>query len=188
MTLLGFFVAGASLLVAAGLAKAVRPTDTSNALAATFGWWAPRPGRWIVRGAAGLEAGLGMSALWLPLRPVAAAVAASYLAFAVFVVIARQRGGPLATCGCFAGTDTPATRKHAVINSALALACGFVAWRATGTDSSLVSALRQQYAGGLLLVPLGAGLAGCVYLVLVPLARLEALRKPRAGSARVTAQ
>ena len=58
-------------------------------------------------------------------RPVTAAlVALSYLCFFGIVAVARRRGGPLATCGCFGRPDTPPTALHLVIDLALAVTAG----------------------------------------------------------------
>ena len=52
-------------------------------------------------------------------RPVPALlVAASYAAFTAFVLLARSRGGVLASCGCFGRADTPPTTTHVVVTAA----------------------------------------------------------------------
>jgi hypothetical protein len=119
------------LLVVAGVTKAVLPPDSALALAGLAprlaGVAAP-----IVRVVAALEAGIGAVALvWVSPLP-AVAVAASYVAFAAFVLAARRRGGPLATCGCFGGIDTPPTVTHAVIDVLAAGSAAAVALRAPG--------------------------------------------------------
>ena len=43
------------------------------------------------------------------------------------VAVARWRGGPLATCGCFGRPDTPPTALHLVLDLALAVAAAAVA-------------------------------------------------------------
>jgi hypothetical protein len=115
----------ALLLVAAGLAKLARPSNTARAL---------RVPAAVVRGAASAEAVLGVLALARAGgRVTAALVAFSYLAFACFVAVAMIQGRPLATCGCFGEPDTPPTLLHVIIDAALAAGCAHAA--TTGTTA-----------------------------------------------------
>jgi hypothetical protein len=109
-----------------------------------------------------------------PQRILAGLVAASYVAFTLFVLYARHRGGALATCGCFGSPDTAATVLHAVVDAALAAAAAGVAVAApTGT---IVAVLGRQRFDGLPLLAAGLLTAALAYAVLSPLARLAALR------------
>jgi hypothetical protein len=126
MALLGIYLVAAGLLALAGVAKALRPADTARALVIlAAGGRAARAVTlprlvWVVRVAAAAEGALGIVGLAYPHAVVAALVAASYVAFAAFVLYARAQGGALATCGCFGSPDTPPTVLHAVIDACLA--------------------------------------------------------------------
>lgn len=182
MSLLGVYLAGCALLVVAGLAKAWRPETTARALAGAHPRLGGRPLAVAVRTAAAAEAALGLVAAAWPRPPAATAVAASYAAFTGYVLWTRHRGGVLATCGCFATPDTPATALHAVVDAAVAVAAAVVAARPPGPD--LPAVLGAQPAAG---VPLVAGTAVAAwlgFLVLSALPRLQAARRPPAGGAR----
>ncbi|MHB1929182.1 MAG: MauE/DoxX family redox-associated membrane protein [Acidimicrobiales bacterium] len=171
---LGLYLAAATLLVAAGVAKAARPGDTARALGASLRWWPRRRSDLVVRVAATGEAALGAAALAWPARPIATAVALSFACFTMFVVIARRRGGALATCGCFGRPDTPPTIAHLVVDGAAAAAAAGVA--AAGPPGTVAAVLARQWAHGWPVLA-GAGVAAWLaYLVLVPLTRLGALR------------
>jgi hypothetical protein len=172
--LFGPYLAAAALLAVAGAAKAARPYDTARALAAGVPGWPARGGAVVVRVGAGVEAALGLVALAWPARPVAAAVAVSYAIFAGFVVFARARGGPLATCGCFGSPDTPPTILHVVVNLVATGAGGAVA--AAGLHGASTVVLGHSYAHGVPLAIAAALTAWLAYLALVPLARLGDLR------------
>ena len=181
MQLFGLYLVAASLLVGAGVAKAIRPDDTARALATLV----PRPARGVatlrrvrtaVRAGAFIEAALGVLALALP-RPVTAAlVAFSYAAFAVVVGYAVAHEGALASCGCFGRPDTPATLTHALINLGLAAACAAVAFGAPDTGS-VVTVLAHQPLAGVPLLFLSAVGVGVTYLALSVLPALEAARR-----------
>ncbi len=77
----------------------------------------------VVRAGALAEAALGAVALAFPRPATGALVALSYLCFfGVVGLVARRRGGPLATCGCFGRPDTPPTVLHLVLDLVLAAA------------------------------------------------------------------
>lgn len=174
MELIGPYLAGAALLVVAGLAKVVRPEDTARALALLVG----RPLRALraaVRIGAVAEVVVGVVALVLPRTVPASLVAASYAGFAVVTVVVRARGGPLASCGCFGTPDTPATRLHVVVDLGLAAAAGAVA--ASGSASgTLASVLARQPGHG---VPLVLVSAACAWLAFLALSRLSVLQGAR---------
>jgi methylamine utilization protein MauE len=185
--LIGPYLVAAGLLVIAGVAKAARPDDTARALAAL----APRravslgSARVAVRAGALAEAALGVVALVAP-RPVTAAlVALSYAAFAVVVSYARQRGGPLATCGCFGRPDTPPTAVHVVLDLALAGCAALVAADAPA-GGTLAAVLGHQPWAGLPLLFVSAVALWLTLLALSALGGLEGARR-LVGSGRTGA-
>jgi hypothetical protein len=180
MALLGIYLVACGLLALAGAAKAARPGDTARALwelasAARSGSRVRLTGLvWVVRVLAAIEGALGVAGLVYPHRPIAVVVTFSYLAFAVFVLYARARGGSLATCGCFGSPDTPPTVLHALVDVALASgALGLVVASPAGT---IVGVLEGQAFDGWPLVAASAVTGVLAFAVMSPLARLAALR------------
>jgi hypothetical protein len=171
--LIGLYLVGCGLLVAAGTAKAIHPDDTARALAATVPLGLPTMRR-LVRAGAVAEAVLGVTALVLPRPWSAGLVALSFATFAVFVAYARSAGGAIASCGCFGTPDTPATLAHVTVNAALAVAAAVVAW--TAPSGTLVSVLSHQPLHGVPLVVVSALCAWLAYLVVSVLAALQAAR------------
>jgi hypothetical protein len=106
----------ALLLAFAGAAKAVDPAMTVGALRALG---LPASRTWVRVGAAGelvvglLAAAGGWAWIWW-------LVAASYLAFAAFVIAALRAGTMVGSCGCFGRDDTPPHPVHVVVDIALA--------------------------------------------------------------------
>jgi hypothetical protein len=176
MTLAGPYLVACFLLVAAGVAKAARPSDTARALHDLVPAVPPAVAPVAVRVLACAEAVLGAAALVAPVRAVAAAVGASYFVFSVVVAYARRRGGPLASCGCFGTPDTPATRLHLVVDLVLA-ASGAVA-AATLRQGAAFAELSGQPLHGVPLVLSAAVGAAVVVVALGPAARLGAVRTP----------
>jgi uncharacterized protein YjeT (DUF2065 family) len=172
--LIGPYLAACLLLVVAGVAKAVRPTDTVRAVAAVvpMALAAIRP---LVRTGAVAEAAVGTVALAHPSPVTAGLVALSYLGLASFVAVVLARGGPLATCGCFGKPDTPATRLHVVVNFALAGSAATVA--ATVNPGWLPALLAAQPWHGVPLVLLSLLCAWLSFLALSRLAELSAARR-----------
>jgi hypothetical protein len=79
---------------------------------------------------AALEIVLGAGGLFAPVTAVAAAVAAIYLGFAVFLVSLLARGVAAESCGCAGTTDVPPSWLHVVLDVAgVAAALGFAALR-----------------------------------------------------------
>ncbi len=193
MELIGLYLIAAALLVAAGIAKAVRPDDTARAVSALLPrGCAPsqRRLRGAVRAGALAEAMLGLVALVVP-RPVTAAlVALSYALFAIVVAFARMRGGPLATCGCFGRPDTPATRLHVAVNLALAGAAAVVAAAGVPNGGSIATLLAHQPWAGLPLLFVSAVGLWLTFLALSALAALEGARRlvQPAATRRVTSR
>ncbi len=184
MELIGPYLAACVLLVAAGVAKALRPADTARAVAGAFPFAFPlRLMRGVVRSGAALEAALGAAALLRPGPATAGLVAASYLLFALYVAAVSARGGPLSSCGCFGTPDTPATPLHAVVDLFLAGSSALVA--ATVASGTLPGLLSGQPWRGVPLVLLSLLCAWLVAMTLGSLARLGAARR-RLGIIRGT--
>lgn len=114
--LTGPALVAAALLVVAGAAKVADPANTVGALRALG-----LPGSdLLVRAGAAAEAALGAAALVVGSSVVWALVAASYVAFAVFVGAALRAGTMVGTCGCFGHEDTPPHPVHVVLDVLLA--------------------------------------------------------------------
>jgi hypothetical protein len=173
LELIGLYLVGCALLVLAGVAKVFRPDDTARALSAVIPLPLART-RPLVRAGAIAEAALGAVALIYPRTATAGLVALSYAAFAVFVLVARAKGGAIANCGCFGTPDTPATVLHVLINLGLLVAGVVVA--ATGPSGTIVSILSTQPLHGLPLVLVSAL---CVWLSLLAISVLGGLQAVR---------
>ena len=170
----GPFLAAAALLVLAGAAKAADPLPLVRALtSAGLSGRAPRLAPWVRVAAAG-EAALGVWAIASGSRAAALAVAGSYAGFTGFVLLARARGGVLASCGCFGKADTPPTVTHAVVTAAAAAVALAVAVRPYGDLSGL---LAGSPAGGVALLAATAAVAVTAYAVLAVLPLVEAARR-----------
>ncbi|HWD54140.1 MAG TPA: MauE/DoxX family redox-associated membrane protein [Acidimicrobiales bacterium] len=181
MELIGVYFVACGLLVAAGAAKALRPADSARAMVLLAPDWVPLFGslrytREAVRIGALAEAALGAVALMFPRSLTAALVAASYAVFVVVVAYAHNRGGALATCGCFGRPDTPATRLHVAVNVVLFAAALLVAVRPPDATSFFVLLDHQPWLGLPLLFVSGVGV-WVTYLALSPLAALEGARR-----------
>ena len=181
MELIGLYLIGCTLLVVAGVTKALRPDDTARALAPLMAGRLValadvRRLRWVIRMAALVEAGLGVVAFVLPRAVSAALVAASYCAFAGVVAFARSRGGSLASCGCFGTPDTPATLLHVTVDLVFASAAVFVATSAPSVGTIVAVLAHQPLHGAAMLLVSAVG-AWLTYLVLTVLGALEASRR-----------
>jgi hypothetical protein len=174
MALFGLYLSSVLLLLGAGTAKTIRPHGTSRALAEALEAWPYRRGVWALRLGALCETALATTGIVYPVRAVVALVAVSYAAFALFVLWATLRGGVLATCGCFGTPDTPPTAGHLLINILATAAAAYTAVAQRG--GYLWDVLTHHYDHGVLLPVSSAVLAGFMFLVLVPLSRLQALR------------
>ncbi len=171
--LAGPFLAASLLLLLAGLSKIMDPTPLVRA-GRSVGL--PLPAA-AVRVLAAVEAGLGVTAVLTGSRVAAALVALSYLGFTGFVVLARRRGGVLASCGCFGKVDTPPTRTHIAVTAVLATVAVAVAVRPVGTLQADLPLLAATAAATVVL-----------YLVLALLPGLtEATRRPGPGTRPVPA-
>jgi hypothetical protein len=166
----------AGLLVAAGLAKAVRPDGTARALRQAG---LPRTAKFVRVGAV-VEVAIGAAALTTG-GPVPALVAggplaallvsASYAGFALFVAVALRLGWALSSCGCFGEPDAPPTRIHVVADVLLMLSAAV-----GGAARSTGGAPRPGPAHAVLLYAISGVIAALAYLVL---ARLPALTEAR---------
>jgi len=112
--------AAAAVLAYAGGAKLLDPTMTVGALRA-MGLPA-RP--WLVRLGAAAELALGVAAVVAGGAVLWGLVAASYVAFALFVAVALATGRPIGSCGCFGRSDTPPSIGHVALTALAALAAG----------------------------------------------------------------
>ncbi len=167
--LAGPYLASAALLVAAGGSKLADPLSLVRALRS-----ARLPGSaHVVRLLAAGEVLLGLAAIALGTRAAAVLVAASYAAFTGFVVLARRRGGVLASCGCFGRSDTPPTVTHIAVTTALSAGAAAVAVRPLGPLPDL---LGGSPAAGAALLLAAAAVAVTAYLVLALLPALQAAR------------
>jgi len=108
----GPFFLATCLLGIAGFAKALQPTSTAGALAAMR---VPHR-RWMIRMGGFAEALLACAALATGDPMLAIFVALSYVAFAVFVILALRAGAPLSSCGCLGRIDTPPHLVHVVLD------------------------------------------------------------------------
>jgi hypothetical protein len=180
MELIGPYLIGCVLLVAAGASKAIRPDDTARAfLPIVPARLRPVVGlrtlRILVRLLAGAEVAVGALGLLLPRPLTGVLVGLSYIAFAGVIAYVRAQGGALASCGCFGTPDTPATYLHVAIDLVIGGAAVAVALQAS-TGGWLVTVLARQPLHGLPLMALTAVGAGTTYLMLSGLARLQAVR------------
>jgi uncharacterized membrane protein YphA (DoxX/SURF4 family) len=147
----------AGLLAWGGGAKVWRPDATVRSLTAS-GVGLPRP-RATIRILGVVEIGVGLSCL-LALGPAApAALAAVYLAFALYLVWLVVRKVPAATCGCFGQRDTEPSLLHVFVDL-VAVGAGVIA--VFDPPPSIWSALSGLPLYGL---PFVAGLVAAGYLV-----------------------
>ena len=124
MTVLAaLFAVAASVLLLGGALKAVRTSDTVGAFRALGISVAPV----VVQVAGVAEAVLGAAALAIGGSATAGLMAISYLAFAVFVLVALVREVPISSCGCLGRIDTPPTVTHVIVNLAAALVAAVAA-------------------------------------------------------------
>lgn len=117
----------AGLLVLAGAQKVIDPTTTVGALRALRLPASPR----VVRLGSLAEVLLGIGAIVTGFPPLWTMVAASYLAFAVFVAAAMRNGSMIGSCGCFGREETPPHSSHVVLDVVLAGIAAAAAIRST---------------------------------------------------------
>jgi hypothetical protein len=163
--LAGPATAAAVLLVVGGASKVVRPGNTTRALVALR-----LPGHpAAVRLLATAEMGIGVAAVASGGRLAWSLVAASYLGFAGFVLLAMSREGAASSCGCFGAPGTPPTAAHVLITLA---ASGVAFATALGPQPGpLHDALRDQPLMGLPFVVLTGCCVWFAYAALAVLPR-----------------
>ncbi len=173
MELIGLYLVAAALLVGAGVAKVLRPSDTARALKSLPGLSGIPTGllREATRVGAAAEVVLGLVALTAPRPLTGSLVAASYVLFAAVTAIVRVRGGALSSCGCFGRSDTPASWLHVVLDLLLAVAAAAVASSAQGTATTFGVLAHQPWTG----VPLLFASAVGVWLTYLAMTALPAL-------------
>jgi hypothetical protein len=108
----------AGILALAGAMKVVDPTMTAGALREMGLPSSPELVRLFALG----ELVLGVLAVIVGGTVVWTLVAASYIAFGMFVVAALRSGAPIGSCGCFGRADTPPHWLHVVIDVGIWLA------------------------------------------------------------------
>lgn len=143
--LAGPFAIACALLAVGGALKAYRPGDTANALAAVGVRASRSVARGVVRVGGVIEAVIGVAALLTGSPALVALVAVSYLAFAVFVIVALRSGKPIASCGCFGKVDTPPSVVHVVIDLGFA---GVAAAAVVVGEVALPDVLSEQPLAG----------------------------------------
>lgn len=158
------------VLAVAGVAKALSPRPTSQAMA-LIGLRAPL---FAVRILGVAEVALAVATVVYGGTLLVALVGALHLAFACVVLLLLRRPGA-ASCGCFGALDTPVSAVHLGAN----LISAAIAFAALDTPG-LASVLRDQPGGGVayvLLVTAGTASAVAV-LTLLPALRPDATAPP----------
>ena len=168
--LTGPALTAALLLVLAGAMKAVDTAMTAGALRAV----GLPSSKTLVRAGAGVELVLGLLAVSAGWVAVWWLVAASYLAFAAFVVAALRAGTMVGTCGCFGREDTPPDPIHVVIVVVLAATAVAAAVRDVGVP---LAAIANAPGEGAVVAGLSVLAVFLLYAALVDLPR--ARRQPR---------
>jgi hypothetical protein len=170
--LVGPLAVAATVVVIAAGAKLHDPAATAGALRAT-GLRVPAS---LVRVGAAAELAVGVGCLVSPAWPPRALLAASYVGFAAFVVVALRRDVPVATCGCVGRADSPPSVLHVALDGLAASAV--TASIAAGTRSPLDAVASSPMARAVALVAMVA-LGGAAFLLAITrLPSLLALRAP----------
>lgn len=174
--LAGPFLAGAALLVLAGVGKLRSPLPLARALRLA-GLPVTVP---LVRAGAAAEAALGLAAVLTGSALAAAAVALSYAAFTGYVLLGLRRGGERWSCGCFGAADSAPTWTHVAVTGTLGLVAAAVAVRPVGPLHELLAG-SPALGAPLLAVTAAVGVIAYVLLAVLP-------RRSRAGrpAARVS--
>ena len=167
--LTGPVLTAALLLVFAGAMKAVDPAMTAGALRAL----GLPSSKILVRAGAAAELLLGLLAVIAGWVAVWWLVAASYVAFAAFVVAALRAGTMVGSCGCFGREDTPPHLLHVVVDVGLAASAAAAAVRDLGAP---LDAIADAPGEGLVVAGVSVLAVALVYAAVVNLPR--ALRQP----------
>lgn len=173
----------AALIALAGGQKVLDPTMTVGALRAVRLPASPV----LVRIGAGLELGLGVTAIVAGGAAMWWLVALSYVAFAVFVTAALRHGTMIGSCGCFGREETPPHISHVVLNLCLA---GLAVGVAVVAPGSVLDSLTAHPGVGVAVVMVGAITLGLLYAAYVDLPRALGsrpnVRGDQAGRRRAT--
>lgn len=162
----------AALLALAGAQKLLDPSMTVGALRALR--LPSSPG--LVRAGSGAELALGVAGLTVGGAVVWLLVAASYLAFAGFVVAALRAGTMIGSCGCFGREDTPPHGSHVALNLGLAVVA--VAMAIAGVAAPL-DALADHPGRGVAAVVVAVVALGLLWAAFVELPRTLAAGRAR---------
>jgi len=147
--LTGPALVAAALLALAGAQKVLDPTTAVGALRALRLPSSPA----LVRAGSGAEVVLGVGAITVGGPVLWWLVAASYLAFAAFVLAAMRTGTMIGSCGCFGRDETPPHAVHVVLDVGLLAAAVAVAVR---TPAPPLDALLDHPGAGVVLALLAA--------------------------------
>jgi hypothetical protein len=162
------FLVGTVILLIAGLGKVRHPAGTAQALRTQR---LPATSA-LVRALGVTEIAVATAAL-AGVGAAAWAVAALYLGFTGFVVLALTSGRPLSSCGCFGEADLPPTRTHVGVTAALALAAACAVLSGPTGLPALLALGPAAAAAGLAVTALLSALS---LLTLTGLPRLVAAR------------
>jgi hypothetical protein len=162
--LTGPALVAAALLALAGAQKLIDPTMTVGALRAMRLPSSPL----LVRLGSGAELALGVTAIAAGGALLWALLAASYLAFAVFVLAAMRKGTAIGSCGCFGRDDTPPHWIHVALDLLLAGVAVAVALVSPGSPAE---ALADEPGQGIVVAGLAAVALYLLYAAFVELPR-----------------
>jgi hypothetical protein len=156
-------LAGAWLVVVAGLNKLWRPDPTTRAVTIVLAPIARQAsvGRVVARVFGIVEIVVGIGVLASSATAWTWALGALYALFACFVVLALATGAPLQSCGCFGARDRAPSAVHVALDAGVA-ALGI----AVVTDASIGAPHRSFVAHHALGAALSAGIALVVVLTL----------------------
>ena len=178
--LTGPALAIAALLALAGAQKVLDPTMTVGALRALQLPASPL----MVRVGAAAELAVGVLAIGIGGVAAWSLVAASYLAFGLFVAAALRQGTMIGSCGCFGREDTPPHWSHVVLNVSLAAVGVTLALQGDGAP---LDAVLDHPANGVLVAALAAVAVALLYALYVELPRtLAAAGRARSERASTT--
>jgi hypothetical protein len=175
--LAGPFTIAAVVLLAAGARKLLDPAPTRGALREMgLPWRGP-----VVPVLATAEVATGVVALAVGTWWTAAALAAWYAAFAVFVAVALRRETPLSSCGCLGSPDTPPSVAHLGLDVVFAATAVAVAVAPYGALDAVLA--DQAWWGIPFLLWVGIGVYVSYLLLAVLPLTLEAAHRVRPGRA-----
>jgi hypothetical protein len=153
------YFAACIVLGLAGILKLLTSGPTQATLAAA----GMTTGRAVIRVGAAGEVAVAALGLAGPARLGGALVATSYAGFATFVTLALRHRWPIVSCGCFGRPDTPAARRHLVLNIGCA-ACAL--WWAVAAPPRPWQAIVHPPLGGIAILLASFLVAYLGYLVM----------------------